>query len=93
MLTSSEQKFLQEHKSLLQLPRWKFILIYGLSWAFLVLCLMTAYEYFFERERFTVQNLLVNLSVYPFAGILYGWIMHWFLTKKLKKLEKKQLNA
>lgn len=70
MRSKSDQKFLQEYKPLLGMPKWKFILLYGLTWAFFVMLLTLAYEYFFEREQLTVRGLLSNVLLFPRAGIL-----------------------
>lgn len=88
MLSSSEQKFLHTYKKQLQSKR-KYILAHGIAFGVVMLIFQFAYRYIFKKELFHFQNVLLEILVWLAGGLLYGWMMHWFLSRRLRKIEKK----
>ena len=89
MLTPSEQKFVATYKKQLQ-PKRKFILAHGIAFGMVMLIFQWAYRHFARTELFSFKNLLIEISVWLAGGLLYGWIMYEFLSRKLRKIEAKK---
>lgn len=90
MLDKYEEGFLNQYKTQLQKPKWKFILIYGISWVVLVMAIMLPLEYFvFNKGSFTVKRFLGSVAIWLIGGMAYGWWLRWYLMKKYRKLQDK----
>ena len=91
MLTLKEQRRLKEYEDALAMPKWKFILIYGLSFAILAFILTTSYNCFFDKKSFhwDIRLLLSAIIMIPVGGFLYGWIMRKLMRRYYKKLKLK----
>lgn len=46
-------------------------------------------RYVIKKELIHFQNLLIEAIAWLAGGLLYGWGMHWFLNRRLRKIEKK----
>ena len=91
MLSLKEQKRLKQYEEMLAFPKWKFILIYGLSFAITAFILTTASNYFFDRSNFhwDIRLLLNGLIMIPVGGFLYGWVMRMLIKYYYKKMKSK----
>lgn len=92
MLSPSEQKFLQTYKKQLY-PKWKYLLAHGIAFGVVMIIFQFAYRYLFKKELFHFQNVLLEIIVWLSGGLVYGWMMHWFLSRRLREIEKKQPNS
>ena len=88
MLNKYDQGFLKQYEQKLQKPKWKFILIYGISWAFPVMLIMLPMEYFvFDKGSFTWSRLAAGVTIWLSGGIVYGAWLHWYLMKKYRSIQ------
>ena len=92
MLSKSEQKFLADYKGFLQKPKWKVILIYGLSWAVLMIIFTTAFDYFI-KGHLPGRDIWFRLLYFPLGGLAYGLFFRWYVIRRCKKLKGKQAAA
>jgi hypothetical protein len=95
MLIEKEQRTMKKFEKQLRLPKWKYILLYGvLLWGGLVLLTMTMSDRFIFNKSFDQQwrndGLPGRLITLPLAGILFGWVMWKFSRKQLQKLKEKE---
>jgi hypothetical protein len=94
MLTEKEQRLMKKFEKQLRLPKWKYILLYGmLLWGGLVLLIMTMTDRFLFNKSFDQQwhgELPGRLIALPIAGIFLGWFMWSYSRKQLQKLKKKK---
>jgi hypothetical protein len=56
-------------------PKWKFILIYGLSWGLLPFLSITAWNIWHHHRSITWVDGLMGILIWPFAGLLFGSLM------------------
>ena len=77
----------------LRLPKWKYILLYGvLLWGMIVLLIMILYDRFILNKTFEQQwhdGMLARIIIMPFAGIFFGWFMWRLSQRQLNKLKEK----
>lgn len=91
MLDKYGQGFLKQYEAQLQKPKWKFILIYGLSWALPVMVIMIPMEYFvFDKGTFTFKRLLISVIIWLAGGAVYGLWWRWYLMKKYRAMKSKR---
>lgn len=93
MLTKREENHLKTYESQLQKPKWKFVLVYGLSWAMLAMffTFLANLLFGFDPDLWkTGKSIAVNLVVWMIAGIAYGLLMYRILSKRLQKLYHKR---
>lgn len=84
-----DQDFLKSNQSLLQKPKYKFILIYGISWAILATLVILPLEYFvFNKGSFTGRRFISSIAIWLLGGMIYGWWMRWYLIRKQKAIHK-----
>ena len=94
MLSKYDQGFLKQYEAQLQKPKWKFILIYGISWVVLVMLLTIPMEYFvFEKGSFTWPRLEASVGIWLLGGVLYGAWLRWYLMRKYKAIRKKSTES
>ena len=93
MLDVKEQRLVKKYKEALQIPRWKYILIYGvIGWGLTVAILVTLVDVITDWKSLQ-QNwnqLLSAFLFFPLGGILMGLFMRWMARRQLNKLEKNQ---
>lgn len=93
MLTEKEKKELLNYRQQLEMPPFRYILIHGLTWAILLIILMSLIEYIFLKRSLQVQweeGLLLRIVIMPFAGLLYGWINRQIILNRYRKLKAKE---
>lgn len=93
MLTEKEKKSFARLKNDLAMPRWKYLLMYGLSFGILLGITSCVTDVLFAgvpvSEVFR-KKIWVNLAMAPIAGFLFGSIMRWLSVKQYIKLAEKQ---
>lgn len=93
MLTEKEEKSFARLKNDLAMPRWKYLLMYGLSFGILLGIISCVTDVLFAgvpvSEVFR-KKIWVNLAMAPIAGFLFGSIMRWLSVKQYIKLAEKQ---
>ena len=93
MLTEKEKKSFARLKNDLAMPRWKYLLMYGLSFGILLGIISCITDVLFAgvpvSEVFR-KKIWVNLAMAPIAGFLFGSIMRWLSVKQYIKLAEKQ---
>lgn len=97
MLTENEKKLLQRYEKMAQIPKWKYVLIYGvLAWGVFVAVLMTVFvDVLFKSVTWSDvlrKNLWTNLLTFMIAGIFYGlFIRKWVVMRQIKILREKEV--
>jgi hypothetical protein len=91
MLTQKEQDRLKKYEEDLAMPRWKYILIYGLTFGVMLFILSELSDFIFDKKSFQWNSdLLISFFVkITFGGITFGWIMRWGGLKDYKTLKAK----
>lgn len=90
MLSKYDQGFLKQYELQLQMPKWKFILVYGLSWVLLVMVITLPMEYFvFDKGSFTWRRFLASICSWLIGGLLYAAWLRWHLQRKYRSIQKK----
>ena len=89
MLSKREQKLLDTYRPQLEKPKWKFVLIYGFSWAVMVFLATTAFD-LYRGKPLTFSSALISLAVYLLGGLAYGAFFRWNLSRRMKKLQSKR---
>ena len=93
MLTEKEQRTMKMYEKQLKLPKWKYILLYGvLLWGITVLIITLLYDRFILGRSFEQQwhdDMIARIIAMPFAGIFFGWFMWQLSQKRLKKLKER----
>src|ERR1051325_9805179 len=91
MRTAKEQKRFKKYEEDLAMPKWKFILVYGLSFGILMFIITTVENYFFDKKNFhwNSQLLVSALITISVGGFLFGWMMRKFYRWDYKKLKSK----
>ncbi len=93
MLTEKEKKSLVRITDDLAMPRWKYLLVYGLTFGILLAIISSITDVLIVgvpvSEIFR-KRIWVNLAMAPFAGFLFGWIMRWLSVKQYIKLKQKE---
>lgn len=94
MLSNSDKRILANHEKRLAMPKWKFILIYGvLAWGVLTAFMFTAMSMMITKRTFAQMmegDLWINLILFPLGGVLYGWLMHKFMLRQVRRLKEKE---
>ncbi len=89
MLNEIEKKQLQRYETMMTLPVWKYVLLYGvLGWGITVAVLFTVINYLFFHKPFS--DIGINLVVFPLAGILYGLYMRGYIQRQVRRLKAKE---
>lgn len=95
MLTPREEKFLKTYETQLQKPKWKFVLTYGLSWAFFT-CLFTAVVAilfdFGEPFWSSGKSIAIAVVIWAAAGVAYGLWLRSLLLKQYRKIKSKAVS-
>ncbi|HUR64794.1 MAG TPA: hypothetical protein VMZ03_00465, partial [Chitinophagaceae bacterium] len=87
MLTEKEQKTLRQYEEDLAMPKWKYILSYGLAFSIL----MTVFTFVTDlilKENYNKFGWHLLITV-PVATYLYGTTMRWITVTNYQKLKKK----
>jgi hypothetical protein len=92
MLSNREEKFLADYRTQLEKPKWKFVLLYGFTWAVLVFLATTTFA-LHQGEQLAFRKALISLAVYLLGGLFYGAFFRWQLSRRIKKLESKRSAA
>jgi hypothetical protein len=94
MLTKTEKRQLESYESLMAMPKWKYILIYGvLAWGLILAIVVSLVNIWMEKDSFShmIRNDLGgNLVGFPIGGIFFGLFMRAFLPRQIKKLKAKE---
>jgi hypothetical protein len=94
MLTAIEKKQLARYEEMMTLPKWRYILVYGvLAWGVSVGILVTIIDLFIDKSgwRYVLQNdLWTNLIGFPIGGIFFGMYMREFMPRQIKRLREKE---
>lgn len=91
MLTTKQQKRLKRYEEDLAMPKWKFILVYGLSFGIIAFIITTGDNYFLDKKNFHWDSrlLISALITIPIGGFLFGWIMRKYANWDYKRLKSK----
>ena len=93
MLTVKEKKNLVRLTNVLAMPRWKYLLIYGLTSGLLLAIISAITDVLMAgipiSEIFR-KRIWVNLAMAPLAGFLFGTILRWLSVKQYLKLKQKE---
>ena len=91
MNCKDNQQDLEYYASKMKKPIWKFILIYGLSWAIPVMLIVIPLNYFMADNSvdFNLRTLLLQIGIWIVGGLLYGWLMRMFFARKFRLMNKK----
>jgi hypothetical protein len=96
MLTPKEKKRLARLEKHLAMPRWKYLLLYGLPFGILAVLLTSVIDILVQG--ITVTEILrkrtwLNLVTIPVAGFLFAKILHWLSVKEYLKLKRKEASV
>jgi len=93
MLTDKEKKKITRLKDDLSMPRWKYLLVYGLPFGVLLTIISVVTDVLFAgvsvAEIFG-RRIWFNLAMIPVAGFLFGFILRWLNVKQYIKLKEKE---
>jgi len=90
MLTVKEKKKLKHYEEDFAMPKWKYILVYGLMFSFLVVLTTILSNWVFENKPFAEVSWHLFIII-PVATFLYGVTMRWIGRRDYRKLKKKEL--
>lgn len=93
MLTEKEEKFLRGYERPLQLPSWKFVLIYGLRRALPFMVVSAVASYFIDYGSAPWENLgslVVTLGTWVVCGIFFGSFLRSAVVYRYKHLQQKR---
>jgi len=94
MLSKIEKKQLANYEEQMAMPKWKYILIYGvISWGVTVALLVSLVSVLLKDYSFKQmlrRELWVNLIALPIGGIFFGLFMRAYLPRQIKKLKAKE---
>ena len=89
MLTPIEQKQLKQFEERMAMPKWRYILLFGiLGWGLPVALVISLVNMVFLHR--SVRDLYLNLTIFPFAGIFFGLYMRSFMPRQIKRLREKE---
>ena len=91
MLTAKEQRRLKRYESDFAMPKWKYILGYGLTWGILMFIFSTISDFVFDKtsvqwDLSLLRSFFVKVSI---GGLLFGWFMRMISLRDYKKLKSK----
>lgn len=94
MLTEKEKKAISQLEDNLSLPKWKFVLIYGVLAFGLIMAVATGisdliFDNYTSAEFFN-KRLWVYLLTGALSGLGYGLIIRWLMKKQYQKLKVKE---
>ncbi len=89
MLTRKEIKKLKNYEEDFALPKWEYVLVYGLVFSFLVVIITILSNWIFKNEPFAEVGWHLFIII-PVATFLYGIAMRWIARKDYQKLKKKE---
>ena len=90
MLTTKEQKTLRHYEEDLAMPKWKYILLYGLTFSVLMTVFTLLTDLLLKDNSFNAFGWHFLITV-PVATFLYGTLMRWITVRYHQKLKKKEL--
>jgi hypothetical protein len=93
MLTEKEKKSLANLTENLTMPKWKFLLIYGLTFGILLAVTSSLADVFLAGvpvAEVLGKRLWINLAMVPVAGFLFAMILRWLNVKQYVKLKQKE---
>ena len=90
MLTEKEKKTLRHYEDDLAMPKWKYVLLYGLTFSVLMTGLTFLTDSVFDNKPFGKPGWRLLIMI-PVATILYGTIMHRITKTYYRKLKRKEL--
>ncbi len=89
MLNAIEQKQLARFERLMSIPKWKYILLFGvIGWGLPVAIIVSIINMVFQH--FTWKDIYLNLITFPIAGIIYGFFMRKFIPRQIGRLKEKE---
>jgi len=94
MLNNIEKKQLTGYEKLMELPKWKYIFLYGvIGWGFTVGVLYSIAGYLLRDTSFDIlvrRELWINLIAFMIGGLFYGLFMRNFIPRQIKRLKEKE---
>jgi hypothetical protein len=93
MLTEKEKKLLNRYEEDLAMPKWKYVLLYGLSFGLLLVIINVITDLLFDNVTLSEifrRRFWISLATAPLGGILFGLIMRWLSLKQYRKLKDKE---
>jgi len=89
MLTAKETKKLHQYEENFVMPKWKYVLTYGLAFSLVVIVVTLLYNWIFYNKPFADINWHLFITI-PVSSFLYGVLMHWLAAKEYRQLKKKE---
>ena len=92
MLTEKEKKTFAKLKNNLAMPRWKYLIVYGLPFVIAITIIsplidvLTGWVPLSELFR---RRFWINMAMAPVAGYLFASIFRWLCVKKYLRLIEK----
>lgn len=94
MLTPKEKKRLARLETGFARPRWKYIVVYGLSFGILLVLITTAIDMIMQQgisfAEILKKRIWLNLVTIPVTGFLFAKILHWLRVKEYLRLKRKE---
>ena len=93
MLTEKEKKLLSRYEEDLAMPKWKYVLLYGLSFALLLVIISVITDLLFDNVTLSEifrRKFWISLAKAPLGGVLFGTIMRWLILRQYRKLKEKE---
>ena len=94
MLSDSEKITLATCEKRLAVPKWKYILFYGvLGWGLPVAIIVTIINMFTDKKSFMDMlqgELWVNIGAFMIGGLVFGLVTRALIRKKYQKLKDKE---
>ncbi|MDP4261502.1 MAG: hypothetical protein Q8941_03115 [Bacteroidota bacterium] len=94
MLNELEKVSLVNYEKRLALPKWKYILLFGIiGWGLPVAIIVTIINMFTDKKSLAYMlqgELWINLMGFTVGGIAFGLVTRMFIRKKYLKLKDKE---
>ena len=92
MLTLNEEKRLTRLKEDLTMPKWKYLLVYGLSFGIAIAIISPLIDVLIgwvPLSDIFKRRFWINLAMAPLTGYLFASIYRWLSVKQYIKLKEK----
>ncbi|HWR34023.1 MAG TPA: hypothetical protein VN451_10865 [Chitinophagaceae bacterium] len=93
MLTNKQKKIVIQIDDDLAMPKWKFILLYGLSFGLIMVVFSSLTDMLFNHVSFKElfrKRIWNYLTTAPIGGLFYGLMLRWIYIRQRKKIKAKE---
>jgi hypothetical protein len=95
MLSNIEKRQLANYEKQMALPKWKYILIYGvLAWGLTAGFIYSLISEFLGDISFAgliKRELWINILAFGAGGLFFGLFMRNFIPRQIKRLKEKEV--